>query len=174
MVQDRVAQYRRWFDYEKDSHRKALASLDAISPDQRQRPQFQKAIELMGHIVAARQVWLFRFGAIPEGPARLFPSGMSLEDLRENLAKTERDWDAYLAGTKDVDLERKFEYRSIDSGWFRSGIDDILTQLFGHSLYHRGQIATLVGGMGGQVAITDFVYWSREAISAPSQTSRDS
>lgn len=169
MVQDRVSQYRRWFDYEKDSHRKVLASIETVTLDQRNQPPFQKAIELFGHIVAARQVWLFRFGVIPEGPSSLFPSGLTLETLREKLAKIENDWDVYLAGMKDSDLERKFEYRSLDSRWFCSGIDDILTQLFGHSLYHRGQIATLVGSMGGQVAITDFVYWSREAISGPSE-----
>ena len=40
----------------------------------------------------------------------------------------------------------------------------ILTQLYGHSLYHRGQIAMLVKQAGGQPAMTDFVYWCREKI----------
>ncbi|MFL6198680.1 MAG: DinB family protein [Thermoanaerobaculia bacterium] len=40
----------------------------------------------------------------------------------------------------------------------------ILTQLFGHSWYHRGQIAQLVRALGAEPAVTDFVFWSREAL----------
>jgi DinB family len=36
------------------------------------------------------------------------------------------------------------------------------TQLFGHSSYHRGQIATLVRTAGGEPAATDYIYWCRE------------
>jgi len=43
-------------------------------------------------------------------------------------------------------------------------VEDILAQLFGHSWYHRGQIALLVRSIGAEPAATDFVYWAREAI----------
>jgi len=43
-------------------------------------------------------------------------------------------------------------------------VEDILAQLFGHSWYHRGQIALLVRSIGAEPAATDFVYWTREAI----------
>ena len=79
----------------------------------------------------------------------------------------ELGWTAYLEGLSEAALDRAFEYKSLDAGWFRSVIGDILTQLFGHSLYHRGQIASLVKAAGGQPAATDFVYWSREPIPPP-------
>ncbi|HEY7544618.1 MAG TPA: DinB family protein [Blastocatellia bacterium] len=59
---------------------------------------------------------------------------------------------------------RVFEYSSLDGGRFRNSVEDILTQLFGHSLYHRGQIALLLRSIEAEPAATDFVYWSREAI----------
>ena len=76
-------------------------------------------------------------------------------------------WADYLETLTDEELGRSFEYQSLDAGWFRGVVEDILTQLFGHSWYHRGQIAMLVKSSGGEPAITDFVYWSRESIPAP-------
>jgi uncharacterized damage-inducible protein DinB len=41
---------------------------------------------------------------------------------------------------------------------------NVLIQLFGHSLYHRGQIALLLRRIGAEPASTDFVFWTRQAI----------
>ncbi len=46
-------------------------------------------------------------------------------------------------------------------------VADVLTQLHGHSLYHRGQIASLVRAAGGEPAKTDFIFWSRESVPPP-------
>ena len=64
----------------------------------------------------------------------------------------------------DEEIRKTFDYTSIDHTPFRNTVEDILTQLFGHSWYHRGQIAMLVRASGGQPAITDLIYWSREPI----------
>jgi uncharacterized damage-inducible protein DinB len=112
-------------------------------------------------------MWLFRFGITTDAPASLFPIGITLSELGESLAAMEQSWDAYLTALLDDDIARTFEYKSLDAGWFRSAMDDILAQLFGHSWYHRGQIATLVRASGGEPAITDFIYWSREPIPPP-------
>ncbi len=39
-----INRYRRWFEYEKDSHAKTLASLNAVPVDQRQTEAFRKAV----------------------------------------------------------------------------------------------------------------------------------
>ena len=62
---------------------------------------------------------------------------------------------------------RELEYQSLDAGRFRNRIEDILTQLFGHSWYHRGQIAMLIRAAGGEPAVTDLIFWCREPISGP-------
>ena len=51
-----------------------------------------------------------------------------------------------------------------DAGRFRNRVEDILTQMFGHSWYHRGQIAVLVRAAGGTPAVTDLIYWCREPV----------
>lgn len=161
--------YRRWFEYEKESHAKTLASLEAVPEAQRSSEAFRKAAGLLAHIVLARWLWLARLGAVPRerAPSRpedFFPTDVSLDDLRPQVAEMERAWERYLAGLDDAGLSCAFEYRALDGAPFRNTIEDILTQLFGHSWYHRGQIAQIVRGLGGQPAVTDFVYWSREAL----------
>jgi uncharacterized damage-inducible protein DinB len=162
--------YRRWFAYERDSHAKVLAALESVPEAGRSSHSFQKALELMAHLVAARRVWLFRMGAARERPSELFPQGVRLTELIESLGQTESAWADYLEGLDDAALSKNFEYQSTEGDWYRNSVEDILTQLFGHSWYHRGQIATLVRSAGGEPAVTDFVFWAREPIPAPGQT----
>jgi uncharacterized damage-inducible protein DinB len=171
MDQSHLARYRRWFDYEKDSHAKVLASLRSVPSAGQSSPPFTRAVSLMCHLVAARQLWLYRFGVAREGPGPndFFPEGVALADLEGRLERVHAAWSAYLNTLNDSDLARQFEYQSLDGKRFRNTVEDILGQLFGHSWYHRGQIAMLVRQAGGEPAATDFVYWTREAIPDPSR-----
>jgi len=67
-------------DYEKDSHAKTLASLNAVSKSCERSQEFRKAVSLLGHIVAARRMWLFRFGVLKEN-VELFPREVSLAEI---------------------------------------------------------------------------------------------
>jgi uncharacterized damage-inducible protein DinB len=163
-MQGVVDRFRRWFEYERDAHAKVLASLATVPGDGRGLPAWQKALSLLAHVVAARRMWLFRLGVAADGPRELFPTGLRLEEITADLGQVEAAWSAYLAGLTDADLARVFEYQSLDGGRFRNTVEDILTQLFGHSWYHRGQIAVLVRACGGEPAATDYVFWRRERV----------
>ena len=104
----RIDQYRRWYEYERDSHGTVVVSLRDARAAHGTDPGWQRAVDLLAH--------------------------------------------------------RDFEYVSLDGPRFRSRVDDILTQLFGHSWYHRGQIALLVRSIGAEPAVTDFVFWTREPL----------
>lgn len=159
-----IDRYRRWFEYEKDAHQKTLASLHALTGEQHSSAQFQKAVDLFAHIMAARQMWLFRWGLNQNWTPDLFPKNVAFETLDDLAEKTHAMWSAHLESLNDDELLRVFEYQSIDGKKFRNSVEDILTQLFGHSWYHRGQIAQIVKSLGGEPAVTDFVYWCREPI----------
>jgi uncharacterized damage-inducible protein DinB len=162
-----VEQYRHWFEYEKDSHRKVLASFETVPEGGRGSEPFQKALNTMGHIVAARRAWLHRFDSSSPGPANFFPTGVTRHNLIAELESMEVLWSDYLRRLSEEEIQRAFVYRSSEGDWFRSVVADVLTQLHGHSLYHRGQIASLVRAAGGQPAETDFIFWSREPIPPP-------
>jgi uncharacterized damage-inducible protein DinB len=163
MEQLLIDRYRRWFEYEIDSHAKTLESLQNVPGELQQSEGFQKALKLFAHLIAARMMWLHRFG-VSDKRAKLFPKEATLSELPQNLDEMHKAWSHYLNELNEEELARVFEYQSYEGERFRSTIEDILTQLFGHSWYHRGQIAQLVRTIGAEPAVTDFVFWSREAI----------
>ena len=163
MIQDVVQRYLRWFTYEQDSHARTLASLNTVNEELRTTAAFQKAVDLMAHIIAARRMWLYRLG-INQEPAELFPRQAILGELTQQLREMEAAWQAYLSGLSDSELARVLEYQSYEGARFRNTIEDILTQLFGHSGYHRGQIAMLLRSIGAEPAVTDLIFWAREPV----------
>lgn len=161
--------YRRWFEYEKDSHAKILAALEAVPGAQRGTEGYEKAVSLMAHLVLARWLWLSRLSGghreqVPQTDAEFFPRNIPMAELPARVAAMEAAWESYLARLDEAEVSRVVEYRSLDAGGFRSTVEDVLTQLFGHSWYHRGQIAQLLRSIGAEPPATDFIFWSREAI----------
>ena len=113
----------------------------------------------MGHIVAARRIWLFRLGYLQEHPAGVFPNGMSISSLKVDADEIHRLWAAYLANLQDIDLERAVNFQTLDGKPFRRTVEDILTQLYGRSMYHRGQISSWMRDAGGEPAPTYYLLW---------------
>lgn len=160
-----IERYRRWFEYERDAHGKVFASLNTVPAEQRSCPEYAKAVSWMAHLAAARALWLGRLGQGPTFKGEFFPEHPDLEQVKADWHAVASRWQAYLAQADDAEVDRFFEYSALDGGRFRNRVEDILTQMFGHSLYHRGQIAQLVKAAGGTPAVTDFVFWTREEVS---------
>src|SRR5262249_60957305 len=70
--------------------------LASVPAERRAAPEFQKAVDRMAHLVAARRRWLHRLGHLPEAPGP-FPQGTKLADLPALVADTEAAGLAYLA-----------------------------------------------------------------------------
>lgn len=154
--------FRRWFDAERDAHAKVLKSLESVPADRRSCPEFRRACALMAHLAGARHVWLYRLGANADPPERLFFEDIELAELPSRLRDMEAQWSKYLNPLTDADLARVVDYKSWDGQPFHNTVEDILTQLFTHSPYHRGQIALLVRTAGGEPAMTDYIFWCRK------------
>ncbi len=155
--------YRLWFEYEEDSNAQVLASLQAVADPLRGMPQYQKAVDLLAHLVAARNMWLYRLGSGSK-PLELFPTETSIRDLPQLLDQMQSAWRTYFESLTDTELARRFEYTSYDGPRFSNTVEEVLTQLYGHSLYHRGQIAMLLRSIGAEPAPTDFIYWTRKPL----------
>jgi uncharacterized damage-inducible protein DinB len=154
-------QFRRLFDYEAEAHRKTFHSLRVADSVHRDTPELQKAVDLAAHIVTCRDMWLRRISGCATLPPTLFPAGLTLSAVEGEFARVEAEWRQYLDSLEADELSREFEYVSYEGGVFRSAVNDVLIQLFGHSLYHRGQIALLLRQIDATPAATDFVFWSR-------------
>lgn len=158
------AYFRRLFAYERDSHAKVLAALQAVPAERRGEPDFGTAVDLFAHLVAARRLWLTRLGVAPAASGGLEPKGTPLAELPTRLAEMESLWERYLAGLDDDAVARRLEYQSLDAGRFENTLGEVLTQLHGHSLYHRGQIALRLRALGVTPPTTDFIFWARKPL----------
>jgi uncharacterized damage-inducible protein DinB len=154
--------FRRWYEYEQDCNAKSLEMLASVPADRRGAPEFQKAVDRMAHLVAARGRWLHRLGHLPEAPG-LFPQGTKLAELPALVADTEAAWVAYLSRLDDRELARTLEWQTADGRRYRWDVEGVLTQVFGHAWYHRGQIAQLVALLGGKAVDTDYIFWCKLA-----------
>ena len=154
--------FQRFYQYDIDSNEKVLESLRSV-PEQSSE-HYQKALDIFSHMHAARQLWLNRMTDAIASPDALFPVGTTLEQSETWFRKVNDAWRPFIDELSDAQIRRTFDYQSIEGDRFRSRIEDILTQLFGHGWYHRGQIASLTKRAGGKPAVTDWVYATREKI----------
>ncbi len=161
MAADLPARFRRWFEYERDAHDRVLDSLATIPEDRRSSPEYRKAVDLLAHVVAARRNWLARIVGGPAVP--VFPRDARIEDVAKDWTEAAALWTEYLDKLDDDELARVVEYRLSDGSAGREVAEDLLVQLYGHSHYHRGQIASLVRAAGGEPAATDFIHWLRRS-----------
>jgi uncharacterized damage-inducible protein DinB len=150
----------RWYEYERDCNATSLEMLASVPGERRSAPEFQKAVDRMAHLAAARRRWLYRLGHFAEAPPP-FPQGTALADLPRLIADTEAAWVAYLSRLDDRELARTLEWQMPDGRRFRWDVEGILTQTFGHAWYHRGQIAQLVAMLGGKAVDTDYIFWCK-------------
>ena len=144
--------FRQWYEYERDCNAKSLEMLASVPAERRSDAEFQKAVDRMAHLVAARRRWLHRLGHLREALG-LFPPGTKLADLPVLVADTEAAWVAYLSRLDDRELGRTLEWQVADGRRYRWEVEGVLTQVFGHAWYHRGQIAQLVAMLGARPSI---------------------
>jgi uncharacterized damage-inducible protein DinB len=130
---------------------------DSSSPDPR-------ALELYAHILGAEHAWLSR---IHERPARvaIWPT-LSLDECAGLSAESIAGFRALLADLAPAELAREVPYRNSAGQAFRNTIEDILVHVALHGAYHRGQVALVVRGAGGEPVPTDYIAFVRGAPAA--------
>ena len=158
--------FRTWYTYECDCNAKALKMLQSVPAASRTSPQFSRAVGKLAHLVAARHMWLFRLGVVKDHPETWTPP-TTIEQLPAAIEAIQNRWIAYLATLSDADLAADFEFTGHDGKRRRWPLVDLLTQVFGHAWYHRGQIAMLVKDLGGETVDTDYIFWNRPTILDP-------
>jgi len=123
-----------------------------------------RALTIYSHVLGAEAVWLARLAGRPSDVA-VWPI-LSLEQAASLAERNAAELDAPLVSLSPDDLGREIDYRTSDGRAFRSSIEDILLHVALHGSYHRGQIALLIRGGGGEPASTDYIAFIRGAPAA--------
>ena len=151
---ERLLRSAAWAD------RRSLAAL-------RDAPAAQdEALPLLAHVLAAEHVWLSRLDG---SQARFAPWPRLTLDECERLAdENAAGYAAYLGRLGDDQLDAAVHYRNTKGEEFATAAIDILTHVFSHGAYHRGQVAKIIGRCGGTAVNTDFMMFAREVEPGPS------
>ena len=123
-----------------------------------------RAITLYAHVLGAEVVWLSRIAGRPSDVA-VWPS-LPFDELSKLAERTASEFDALVASLRPDDLDREIDYRNSAGQPLRSTIEDILLHVALHGSYHRGQVALLIRGSGGEPASTDYIGFIRGAPAA--------
>lgn len=158
-----LSRFRLFYDYERDCNAKVIRMLESVPEARRGDPQFGRALGKAAHLVAARHMWLFRLGICADKPQASFPE-TPLAELAALTAEIERRWVAYLGTLTEEQLMSEVRWIGFDGKRRRWPLIDLLTQIFGHGWYHRGQVAMLVKDLGGEPIDTDYIFWNRPTI----------
>lgn len=159
-----IQKFQRFLRYETQATARSLAAIESIPPASRQTPEATRARAILAHLQLARRVWLSRLGgAEPITVTDWFPA-WEIDRIRAEAAALDDLWARRLASLDEPALARTVEYKSMDGKPFASLTDDIITQVFNHSSYHRGQVAMLVAQAGGERPATDYIFLAREGL----------
>src|SRR5262245_60707045 len=83
---------------------------------------------------------------------------LSLPECETQLARLVAKWQAFMNDLTEAKLAHVVVYRNTKGEDWRSAASDILTHVFMHAAYHRGQIATAMREAGHTPAYTDFIH----------------
>jgi uncharacterized damage-inducible protein DinB len=139
--------------YEKWANKKILDAIKQLPvPD-------EKCLELMSHILLVQMVWYSRI--IKQDSPAVWDK-KNIDELYEMYETNNKVLDAFLSKLSENDTTQNIEYKNTKGASFHNSVKDILTHLFNHSTYHRGQIVERLKGKLPQMPSTDFIVFFRE------------
>lgn len=141
-------------DYELWANLRIIDALESVT-----NPP-ERAVAVMGHILAAQHVWYGRlahesvFTSIWEET----PVGWMIETAE----RQHRQVRSYVEGLTDQTLTEPTDYTNTKGTHFRNSPLDILTHMSHHAAYHRGQVVQLIRPMLSEAPVTDYIVWQRD------------
>ena len=146
--------YRQLARYDGWANQEVIRSLRASD-----RPP-ARSLGWLAHILAAEYVWLSRLRS-EAAPLPVWPE-LSLQQCDEHAKALSAAWAEYLESNRRLDVVIRYK-NSKGESWTNVGAD-ILTHVFMHSAYHRGQIAADMRQAGQTPAYTDFIHGVRQGL----------
>jgi len=146
-------QFTVLFEYERWANARILDSITQL------KDADEKCLEIMAHILLAQTVWYSRMDDKAAPPVWV---KKSLEQCKEMNTVNNMQLAGFMAKQTDDTLARAVRYQNTKGEKFTNTVTQILTHLFNHSTYHRGQIVERLKGKLPVVPVTDYIAFLRE------------
>jgi uncharacterized damage-inducible protein DinB len=153
------------FTFNDWANKRAVKASAALTAEQFNKPlgnSFSSVRDTLVHMYGAENVWLQRFRG---GSPSAFPDSSQITDL----ASLESKWNPaaadllnFVSGLSQADLDRVFEYKTMNFGVYSNPMWQSLQHVVNHGTYHRGQITTMLRQLGAQPILTDLMHFYRE------------
>lgn len=143
----RQARYDAW----------ANRSLAAVLNDTHERP-----IRLLAHAAESERVWLRRIrGTQPSSSTADFWPEVNASGCRALVEEAASELGAFVIGLTEEGLRAEAVYHNSKGTAYRTPVADVLTHVFFHSHYHRGQAAATLRTLDVDPPWTDFIAFVR-------------
>lgn len=153
---DLTKHFRQQLEYDAWANREVATVLKGASP----RPA--ESVRLLAHVIAAQHLWHARLTGT-RSPFAVWPE-LSLGQCEEEIGEVHGKYLNYFQSELPAAFDRTATYKNSKGESWSSRIDDILTHVFMHSAYHRGQIALQMRQAGHTPAYTDFIHGVRQKL----------
>lgn len=140
------------FEYEKWANANILDALSQL------KEADEKVLDIMAHILLVQMVWYSRINNLPDPPVW---AKKSLSQCKELYTVNTKILIPYIAQLTDETLKKEVEYKNTKGNKYSNTVSQILTHLFNHSTYHRGQIVEQLKGKLPQMPVTDYIAFLR-------------
>lgn len=151
-------QLRKLIDHLEWADERVLDSLRAM-------PHIdQRALDLYAHVLGTEHVWVSRI--LQRAPREKVWPDITLDRASVIAAENASELRGILDRYSAEELQQKIAYKNSAGVAFESTIEDILLQVVLHGCYHRGQVALVVRGAGGEPSPTDYIAFIRGAPAA--------
>ena len=123
-----------------------------------------RALTLYAHTLGAEANWLARVAGRRSDVA-IWPT-LTLDEASALARRNAEELAAIVESSTAEDLAGAIVYRNSAGTQFTSTLEDILLHVALHGAYHRGQVALVIRGSGGEPAPTDYIAFVRGAPAA--------
>lgn len=121
-----------------------------------------KAVQLMGHLLAAQQIWLQRCKQLPTTGVALWPDWTAIE-FKAIIESNHAEWISFLEQAGESEFSSMIVYKNSKGDNFQNNLSDILAHLINHGAHHRAQIGQELKFSGlDKLPVTDYIFYLRE------------
>ncbi len=139
-------------------HYEAWANEKVMDSIQNYSPKDQQILRLFSHILSAQTIWLQRLSFQPT--IQNAWQVLAVEECKLQMHQNHQLLLEFLENTHD--FFQKISYKNTKGEEFTNSIYEILTHLFNHSSYHRGQIVFCLKNYTQELPVTDIIFYLRK------------
>jgi uncharacterized damage-inducible protein DinB len=144
------------FAYDDWANREVLRVIGTAEPPP------ARSLSLLGHILAAEELWLGRLLADAK-PVEIWPAA-NPEQREARISRLSASWRGCLDGLSAEKLSARIAYVNSKGESWENTVEEVLLHVVMHSAYHRGQIASDLRAAGHTPAYTDFIHGVRQGL----------